>query len=150
MAHLPIEKPSWALMKKIRDIVKLRSWCIRKRGDGASVSEICTTARIPRRTFYSWWKRYRQHGLEGLEPQSRRPHTIHRTPAHTVDEIVALRRKTGWSPQKIAGYLRTQGTHVGHMTIYRILCSSGLNKPIQTPRLKRTYARRRRKRSSGA
>jgi transposase len=130
-------------MKKIKDIARLRSWCIRKRGDGASVSEICTAARIPRRTFYSWWKRYREHGLEGLEPQSKRPHTIHRTPADTADEILALRRKTGWSCHKLAGYLRTQGTHVGDMTVYRILRSSGLNKPIQTPSVKRTYAKRR-------
>ena len=40
--------------------------------------------------------------------------------------------KTGWCPHKIAGYLRTRGTPVGHMTVYRILCSSGLNRPLQT------------------
>lgn len=135
-------------MKKTRDIVKLRSWCIRKRGDGASVKEICTTAKIPRRTFYNWWNRYRRYGLEGLEPQSKRPHAIHRTPTQTVDEIIALRRKNSWSTQKIAGHLRMHGRRVGHMTVYRILLSSGLNKPSRTLGVKRTYTRTERKRSN--
>ena len=116
-------------MKKTRDTMKLRSWCIRRRGEGVPVNQICASVQIPRRTFYNWWTRYRQRGLEGLEPQSKRPHTIHRTRAQTVDEIKAVRRKTDWCPHKIAGYLRRQGTPVGHMTVYRILCSSGLNRP---------------------
>jgi len=33
-------------MKKPRDIVKLRRWCIRRRGEGVPVSEICTGAHI--------------------------------------------------------------------------------------------------------
>lgn len=131
-------------MKKKGDIVKLRSWCIRRRANGASVSEICAAARTPRRTFYNWWNRYRQLGLEGLEPQSKRPRTIHRIPQQTADDIIALRRKTGWSPHKIAEYLRMHGRTVGHMTVYRILLSSGLNRPIQTPRVKRTHTRQQR------
>jgi len=135
-------------MKRPRDVVKLRRWCIRRRGEGASVSEISTAAQIPRRTFYNWWNRYQQRGLEGLKPQSKRPHTIHRTPTQTVDEIKALRQRTSWCPHKIAGYLRTQGRPVGHMTVYRILRSSGLNKPLQTPRVKRTYTRWQRRHSN--
>jgi hypothetical protein len=69
------------------------------------------------------------------------PHTIHRIPTQTVDEIKALRRKTTWCPHKIAGYRRTQGGPVGHEIVYRILRSSQLNRPLQTPRLKRTYTR---------
>ena len=103
------------------------------------VSEICTAVQIPRRTFYNWWNHYRQDGLDGLEPRSKRPHTIHRTPTQTVEEIKALRRKTAWCPNKIAGYLRLQGRPVGHMTVYRPLTESGLNIPLQKPRIKRTY-----------
>jgi transposase InsO family protein len=58
-----------------------------------------------------------------------------------MDEVISIRQKTGWCPHKIAGYLRTQGTLVGHMTVYRVLRSSGLKKPLQTPRIKRTYTR---------
>jgi transposase-like protein len=64
-------------MNKTRDIVKLRRWCIRRRGEGDSVSEICTSAQIPRRTFYNWWNRYRQHGPEGLKPRpANTPHSL--------------------------------------------------------------------------
>ena len=132
-------------MDKPRDVARLRRWCIRRRGEGAPVSEICTTAQISRRTFYDWWTRYRQHGLEGLQPRSRKPHTIERTPNRIVEEIIALRKATAWCPHKIAGYLRTQGRPVGHMTVYRILRISGLNRPLQKPRIKRTYARWERK-----
>ena len=128
-------------MKNDRDVVKLRRWCIRKRGAGVSVSEICTASQIPRRTFYDWMRRYRQHGLEGFEPRSKRPHTIYRTPAEIVDEVKTVRVRTGWGPQKIAGYLRTQTRPVGHMTVYRTLQASGLNQPLTKPRLKRTYKR---------
>jgi len=132
-------------MKKLRDIVKLRRWCIRKHGEGASVSQICTAAQIPRRTFYDWWRRYRQHGPDGLEPRSRRPHTIHRTSDQVVKEAISIRQKTSWCPHKIAGYLRKRETPIGHMTVYRILRSSGLNRPLQTPRMKRSYTRWQRK-----
>jgi len=128
-------------MEKIRDIAKLRRWCIRKHGEGESVSEVCTATQIPRRTFYNWWGRYRENGLDGLNPQSRTPRRIHRTSAETADEIKTVRVRTGWGPHKIAGYLRTQGRPVGHMTVYRTLLSSGLNHPLTKPRIKRTYKR---------
>jgi hypothetical protein len=103
-------------MKKERDVAKLKRWCMRRHGEGVTADEICNTAQIPRSTFYDWLRRYREHGLEGFEPKSRRPHTIHRTPPEIVDEIKALRATTAWGPQKIAGYLRTQHRPVGHMT----------------------------------
>jgi hypothetical protein len=74
MAHSWIEEIECAQMKKTRDVVKLRNWCMRRRGEGAPVSQICTAAQIPRRTFYNWWNRYQQRALEGLQPQSKRPH----------------------------------------------------------------------------
>jgi len=132
-------------MKRPRDIVRLRRWCMRRIGEGASVSEVCTAAQIPRRTFYDWWRRYRQHGPDGLEPRSRRPHSIHRTASRVVEEVTSIRQETGWCPHKIAGYMRKQGRPVGHMTVYRILRASGLNRPLQKPRVKRSYIRWERK-----
>jgi putative transposase len=128
-------------MKEERDIARLKRWCMRRRGEGVPVGEICTTAQIPRRTFYDWLRRYRQHGLEGFEPKSRRPHTIHRTPAEVVDEIKAVRVQTGWGPQKIAGYLTKENMRISHMTAYRIIRQAGLNHPLTKPRTKRTYKR---------
>jgi len=128
-------------MREERDVTRLKRWCMRRHGEGVPVSEICATAQIPRRTFYDWLRRYRQHGLEGFELKSKRPHTIHRTPAEIVEQIKAVRVKTGWGPQKIAGYLRTQHRSVGHMTVYRTLLAAGLNQPLMKPRIKRTYKR---------
>jgi transposase len=92
-------------MKKLRDIVKLRRWCIRKRGEGVPVSEICAAAQVPRRTFYNWWNRYRECGLEGLEARSRKPHVIHRTSTGMVEKVISIRQGTNWCPHKIAGHL---------------------------------------------
>jgi transposase InsO family protein len=135
-------------MREERDIAKLKRWCMRRHGEGVSTGEICTAAKIPRRTFYDWLRRYRQHGLEGLNPKSTRPHMIHRTSVEILDEIKAVRIQTGWGPQKIAGYLRTQEHSVGHMTVYRTLLASGLNHPLTKPRTKRTYKRWQRMRSN--
>jgi len=128
-------------MEKPRDVVRLRRWCVRRRGEGVSVDEVCTLAGVPRRTFYNWWSRYREYGLGGLEPRSRAPHRVHRTSPNTVERVVALRRVRGWGPQLIAGYLGTQGIRVGSTTVYRILRREGLNNPLQKPRTRRTYRR---------
>jgi transposase InsO family protein len=128
-------------MDERRDITKLRRWCIRRRGEGVSVSEICTATQIPRRTFYNWWNRYQLHGPEGLEPRSKVPHAIHRVDSNIVENATALRREKGWGPQLIAGYLGTQGVKVGSTTVYRILRREGLNHPLEKPRIKRTYRR---------
>jgi len=128
-------------MKKPRDIVSLRCWCIRRRGEGVPVSEICASAQIPRRTFHNWWNRYQIYGLDGLRPRSRAPHTVHRVSQNIVDNVITLRREKNWGPQLIAGYLGTQGIEVGSTTVYRILCRERLNNPLEKPRTKRTYKR---------
>jgi len=128
-------------MKKPRDIGKLKCWCMRRRGEGVPVSEICAAAQIPRRTFYNWLNQYQKGGLEGLKPRSRAPHMVHRTSPEIIENVVALRREKGWGPQVIAGYLGTKGVKVGSTTVYRILCREGLNHPLEKPRIKRTYRR---------
>lgn len=119
-----------------RDINRLRRWCIRRKLDKWDVTEICAHARIPRATFYVWWNKYMQNGWKGLEPKSRRPRTIHRTPTETVNEVIRLRGRYGWGPNKIEGHLKRHSniTGIGHNTIYRIICIAGLNNQIDKPR----------------
>ena len=134
-------------MKKTpRDVVKLRRWCMRRRGEGVSVSEICTTAQIPRRTFYNWLSRYEDGGFENLTDKPRKPYRIHRTSDETIKTVTDLRRETEWCPHRIAGYLRKNGVDICHMTVYRILRREGLNHPLTKPRVKRTYRRWQRRR----
>jgi len=71
-------------MEKVRDVARLRRWCIRRRREGVSVSEICAAAQVPRRTFYNWWNRYLEGGLESLDDRPRKPYMVHKTSDETV------------------------------------------------------------------
>jgi putative transposase len=128
-------------MDATRDLPRLRRWCIRKRGEGVSVSEICTATQIPRRTFYNWWNRYENGGYENLTDKSRKPNRTRETPPAVIEAVTELRRTTGWCPHRIAGHLRKNGIEICHMTVYRILRQTGLNYPLTKPRIKRTYRR---------
>jgi transposase len=116
-------------MRKSKDIVKLRFWCVRRREEGVTVNEICASAQIPRRTFYNWWSRYRLHGMKGLNPLSKAPHTVHRIDPAIAEKVAYIRRDKCWGPRRISRYLRTQGVKLGSTTAYRILRRSGLNRP---------------------
>ncbi len=124
-----------------RDIQKLKRWCIRKKLQGWNVALICSHARIPRRTFYNWFNAYQKEGWSGLDPKSRRPNTIHRTPGSIVERIIELRKCYHWGPNKIAGYLNNKGINISHDTAYRVICKEGLNNPIDKPR--KTWGKRR-------
>ncbi len=98
-----------------------RKWIVRKRLQGWKISQICSHARIHRGTFYYHWNVYRQNGWNGLEPKSCRPHTIHRTPESIVNQVLAIRMKQGYGPDKIAGMLRLKGLETGHSSMYRFI-----------------------------
>lgn len=40
-----------------------------------NVAATCRYYGISRQLFYLWLRRYEEHGVEGLKPRSRRPHT---------------------------------------------------------------------------
>lgn len=122
-----------------RDIDKLRRWCVRRKIEGWRVTDICAHARISRSTFYFWWRKYRDGGLENLEPGSRRPRTIHRTRESIVQRIVELRKETGWNEKAIVAKLGLEGVEVNHSTVYRILARHGLIKHLDKPRKQKTY-----------
>ncbi len=93
-------------------------------------------------TFYNWWRRYREGGLERLlTDKPRTANTILRTPQEVAARVTRLRLDTGWCPHRIAGYLRKNNIPISHMTIYRILRREGLNHPLEKPRTKRTHRR---------
>lgn len=111
-----------------------RRWIVRKKLQGWGIAEICSHARISRFTFYYHWNSYQQFGWKGLESKSRRPHLIHKTPERVVNEVLKIRKKYAWGPNKIEGYLKNKGLKIGHNTVYRILFNAGLNNPISQPR----------------
>lgn len=75
-----------------------------------SFSELCRRFDISRKTGYKWLKRYRKQGKAGLRDRSRRPQTIaRRICAVTEEQIISLRKKTGWGARKIRRRLQDLG-----------------------------------------
>lgn len=117
-----------------RDLDQLKAWIIRKKQQGWSVTEICTTAKISRDMFYRWWTRYQAEGKDGFKEKSKgRPKTM------IIDDclrkkVIKLRERYEWGPKKIAGCLKRKGYFIDHNQIYIIICDAGLNRPIASPR----------------
>ncbi len=124
-----------------RDWGKLKLWMIRRRLEGRRVDDICSHARVPRRTFYDWWGRYKREGFDGLELKSRRPETIHRTPENIKEKIIEVREKTILNEKAIVAKLGEEGIMVSHCTVYRTLKERGLIEPLKQKRKQKTYRR---------
>ena len=92
---------------------------------GANMSALCREYDISRQTGHKWLKRFKEHGYEGLEEESRRPSS---TPLATGEEIVAtlLAARAAyprWGPKKLVVVLRrTLGELTpSERTIHRVL-----------------------------
>ena len=67
-----------------------------------NVSRTCRFFGISRGQFYTWLRRYRKHGLEGLKnlkSGSRKPHLA--TPPHIVALILRVRAERQYGPIRI-------------------------------------------------
>lgn len=113
-----------------------------------SVAEAATEYGISRRQLHRLLARYRQGGLEAIQPRSRRPHS---TPTATPDasrtRIVELRQQLtskglDAGPVTIAWHLEQEGLRVpSTSTIRRILHAAGLITPEPRKRPKSSYIR---------
>lgn len=110
-----------------------REFCrLRESGD-LTMSELCRRFGVSRKTGYKWLSRRDEHGDEGLNDQSRRPH---RSPGKTSDsiesEVVALRRQhPAWGGRKLRHVLLSRGVEnvPSPSSITRILHRHGLINP---------------------
>jgi putative transposase len=121
-------------MVKMEKELRRRRWIIRRKLKGWTNKKIASHLRTNKRTVQRWWKLYKDSSWEGLQIKSRRPHSVYRTSDKIVKEVLRIRKKEGYGPNKIEGLLKNKGVSIGHNTIYRIICSNGLNRPIKTPR----------------
>jgi transposase len=103
---------------------------------GLSVSEAAARFGVSRRWVHVLLARYRDSGLDAVEPRSHRPHSNPRqTPTELAERMVALRRElTGQGldagPVTLAARLRGEGWPVpSTSTIRRILHAAGLVSP---------------------
>jgi transposase InsO family protein len=118
----------------------------RSRGEKVNVSEVCREAGLSRKTFYVYLARFEELGLQGLFPQSRRPHhSPARTSAEVEDEIVRARKELageGWDYGAISIMYRLEEAFDGlsrvpsRATIHRVLVRQGqvVPQPAKRPR----------------
>lgn len=113
-----------------------------------TVGEAAAEYGISRRQLHRLLARYRQEGLDAVEPRSRRPHSNPAATPDTVrDRIVELRRKLvaqglDSGPVTIAWHLEQESVHVpSTSTIRRILHTAGLVTPEPRKRPKSSYLR---------
>ena len=66
--------------------------------EGANITALCEDFNVGRTTAYKWLKRYKSEGGDGMNNQSRRPHTSpNRTALEPEGQILALNiEHTGW------------------------------------------------------
>jgi len=95
---------------------------------GESMSGLCREYEISRPTGYLWLERFREHGVAGVQEQSRRPHLSPRqTGAEIEARIVALRRqRPDWGARKLAVLLQREGVVLPVITVHRVLARHGL------------------------
>ena len=109
-----------------------------------TITELCQSYGISRKTGYKWLKRYASGGLEAMYELSRAPkHCPHRTSSQVIDALVAQKRRhPSWGPKKIARVVANQGVEFkipAPSTIGRILDSKGL---VKRRRRRRTLVKR--------
>jgi putative transposase len=105
-----------------------------------SVSELAERFSISRKTAHKWIARFEEHGLDGYQERSRRPHGCPwQTEPKVVEELISLRRAhPHWGPRKLLDLMRRRhrGWQVPAVsTAARILAREGLARP------KRRYRR---------
>lgn len=114
----------------------------------ATVGEVAAEAGISRRHLHRLLARYREGGLEALEPRSRRPKSnASKTPEPIRKRVIELRvelQRDGLDagPLTIAWHLGQEGLQPpSGSTIRRILHAEGLIKPQPGKRPRSSYAR---------
>jgi len=104
-----------------------------------NVSATCRYFGITRQAFYTWLRRYEEHGLEGLRDRSRRPHVSpNATKAEVVGKIVYLRQSYHFGPHKISMYLkRYHDVQISPSGVWRILKRLEMNRLPASQRYRR-------------
>ena len=115
---------------------------------GLSATEVAARFGVSRQWVHVLLARYRDGGLDAVEPRSHRPRSNPRqTPPELAERIVALRRALveqglDAGPVSIAARLRQEGRHVpSTSTIRRILHAAGLVTPQPRKRPRSSYRR---------
>ncbi len=104
-----------------------------------NVAMTCRYFGISRQLYYTWLRRYRAEGLEGLRDRSRRPKSCpHATHTEVVEKILHLRQNYHFGPTKISMYLkRYHDVAVSSSGVWRILKRLDINRLPASQRYQR-------------
>ncbi len=118
-------------MSQEQRLVNLRlSWFRHVQEITHNVAKTCRYYGIARRTYYFWWNRYQEKGIDGLKDRSRRPiHSPRATKAEVVEKLIYLGQHYYFGSKKIQMYLlRYHDIKMAASTIHRILKKLGMNR----------------------
>ena len=104
---------------------------------------VCRRCGISRPTLRKWWKRYKDHGLDGLNSQSRKPKTSPKTKVgkKETELILDLRKRRRLGARRLQAELkRLHNYSLSVATIHKVL-SRHECKPLTKPRRKKEYKR---------
>jgi transposase len=107
--------------------------------DGETFAQAAAWANVAASTVWEWVRRWRQASpeerasLRCLQDRSSRPHrSPAQVPADEAERICELRRRTGWSPRRLADEPEVARTH---STVHRVLQRAGCSRraPAERP-----------------
>jgi transposase InsO family protein len=113
----------------------LGRWTVVRRvvEDGETFAQAAAWANVSKSTVWEWVRRWRQASPEDrvslacLAERSSRPHrSPERVPAAEAERICELRRRTGWSPRRLADEPEIARPH---STVHQVLRRGGCSRP---------------------
>lgn len=115
-----------------------QSFCERVLSSGESVSSICRSFGISRKTGYKWLRRHRIAGAAGLSDRRRKPHHSPNRSSAVVEALVkgVKEEHPYWGPRKIHWLLyqdNPDAERVAISTVGRILARHGMVTPREEP-----------------
>ena len=104
-----------------------------------NVAMICRYYGISRQTYYRWYRRFEEQGIEGFKDRSTKPLTSPRaTQSEVVGKILYLRQNYHFGHNKIRMYLkRYHDIDMSSSGIWRILKKLEMNRLPSSQRYKR-------------
>lgn len=108
-----------------------------------NVGLVCRKCGISKPTLRKWLKRYEEHGLDGLNDASKRPHSSPNTKVNAQIEswILSLRKARKLGARRIQNeLLREHNCHLSLATIHKTLTKNQV-KPLVIQRKKKDYQR---------
>jgi len=103
----------------------------------------CRRCGISRPTLRKWWKRYQAQGEDGLQSQSRRPHSspLTKVDGHIETLILSMRKKRKLGPKRLQSELnRLHNVSLSVAVIHKVLSRNNC-KPLLRVRKKTEYLR---------